>query len=183
MRRALRWMILLMVTAPGVGMTPSMVAAQQAHPEPEAPLAERCRIPEARQFDFWMGEWEVRNAAGEVLGHNSIRRVSAGCALLENWQGAGGGVGLSLNTYDTDLGRWTQRWVGNGATLWLVGGLEGESMVLTGTAPRGTPRGPVLDRLTWTPLAGGSVRQAWEISADEGRTWTVAFEGFYYGRM
>ena len=35
------------------------------------------------------------------------------------------------------------------------------------------------ERITWTPNADGSVRQRWETSTDDGKTWTVAFDGIY----
>lgn len=145
---------------------------------------DRCAGPEYRQFDFWLGRWEVRNPEGEVVGHNEIRRVAGGCGLLETWRGAGGGTGTSLNTYDADRDRWTQRWVGTGATLWLEGGIEEDSdgrrrMVLAGTRPRSTPGGPVLDRIAWTALPDGRVRQVWETSSDGGETWEEAFVGLY----
>ena len=142
-------------------------------------ISPRCRSPEFRQFDFWLGEWQVRSPAGQLAGHNDVRSVSGGCALVEQWTGAAGGSGVSINTYDADRKRWTQRWVGDGATLWLEGALEAGAMVLRGTAPRQTPRGAVLDRITWTPLPDGSVRQAWDISPDGGATWTPAFVGIY----
>ncbi len=154
-------------------------AAQEAGATSEPSVAERCRPATYHQFDFWLGEWEVRNEAGEVIGHNSIRSVSDGCALLESWHGAGGGTGMSLNTWDPDRGAWTQRWVGGGSSLWMTGGMKDGSMELTGTGPRRTPQGDVLDRLTWTPLPDGRVRQVWEVSSDGGQTWKPAFVGLY----
>ncbi|MFW6202651.1 MAG: hypothetical protein ACOC8B_08730, partial [Gemmatimonadota bacterium] len=142
-------------------------------------IAERCAGPEHRQFDFWIGEWEVRNEEGDLLGHNEIRRVARGCGLLENWRGATGGRGVSVNTYDAEREAWTQRWVGAGATLWLEGGLEDDGMVLSGTSPRSTPRGEVMDRITWTPLPDGRVRQRWDVSPDGGESWETSFVGFY----
>ena len=29
-----------------------------------------CSAPEYRQFDFWLGEWEVQNPQGQVVGKN-----------------------------------------------------------------------------------------------------------------
>jgi hypothetical protein len=37
-------------------------------------------------------------------------------------------------------------------------------------------------RITWTPLPEGRVRQFWENSRDEGKTWSVAFDGTYVRR-
>jgi len=64
-----------------------------------------CASPEHRQFDFWQGEWEVREA-GRAAGTNRITRVLGGCALREEWTGAGGGKGTSLNVYDEAQRRW-----------------------------------------------------------------------------
>lgn len=149
----------------------------------DGPTAERCSTPKFWQFDFWLGEWEVRNPDAEFLGHNEIRRVAGGCGLLESWEGVGGETGISINTYDSGRGRWTQRWVGDGATLWLEGGLEqgpdGARMVLTGTEPRSTPRGEVTDRISWTPLRDGRVLQVWEVQPAGGGDWQEVFRGLY----
>ena len=73
---------------------------------------------------------------------------------------------------------WRQCWVdAKGGSLNLLGGLEGASMVLRGTTEG--PRGRVLERITWTPLPDGRVRQLWEQSPDGGATWTVSFDGYY----
>ena len=46
------------------------------------PTPMNCQDSEAhRQFDFWVGQWEVRTAKGEIAGHNTIESVQAGCAL------------------------------------------------------------------------------------------------------
>ena len=154
--------------------------AQQAPAPPAREItAERCRGAEHRQFDFWIGRWDVLNAEGELVGHNDVSRIAGGCGLLEDWRGLGGGSGSSINTYDAERGRWTQRWVGTGATLWLEGRLEDGAMVLAGTSTRQTPGGAVLDRITWTPLPGGEVRQTWEMSRDGGVTWSASFIGVY----
>lgn len=171
------------IAATALGLGPGVEAQEPDQAEEAFQVAERCATPEHRQFDFWVGLWEVRNPDGQVVGRNEIRRISGGCGLLESWTGAEGGTGMSINTYDADLGRWTQRWVGAGATLWLEGGLEegpeGRRMVLAGTEPRSTPRGQVLDRIIWTPLPDGRVRQVWKTSSDGGESWDEAFVGLY----
>ncbi len=165
----LAWPMLL--PAPGL-------AAQDLPDASEPSMAEPCPEPEHRQFDFWLGRWEVRNPAGELVGHNEITREAGGCALLERWQGVGGSRGVSVNGYDPDRGLWSQRWIGAGAVLWLEGGLDGEAMVLTGTSPRSTPQGEVVDRITWTPQEDGRVRQVWEVGVGSG-AWREIFNGVY----
>jgi hypothetical protein len=60
-----------------------------------------CHDPSARQFDFWIGRWQV-SQAGKPAGNNHIEKILDGCALLENWTGAQGGTGKSLNFFDRD---------------------------------------------------------------------------------
>lgn len=163
-------------------LAPTTLLAQEeggAQDEAETETAERCRGPEYRRFDFWIGSWVVHDPDGELVGHNTISSVARGCGLLEEWSGRRGGRGVSVNAYESASDRWTQRWVGDGTNLQLVGGWRDGNMVLEGTSPRETPRGTVRDRITWTPLPDGRVRQAWEVSTDEGETWREVFVGLY----
>jgi hypothetical protein len=152
--------------------------AQAAAPPP-------CTAPEYRQFDFWLGEWEVRGPKGKLAGTNRITAIENGCALEENWKSAGGGTGRSINAYRPWTKTWHQTWVGaDGLVLLLEGRYDGDRMVLEGTSP--SQAGPnfssdstVLNRITWSRLDGGKVRQFWEQSSDRGKTWTVAFDGTY----
>ncbi len=133
-----------------------------------------------RQFDFWLGEWEVHNAAGELQGHNLIGKVQRGCALSEQWRSVRGGTGQSLNWYDPGSGQWHQLWLDAGASIIdISGGLQDDgSMLLVGTIRylnAGTQH-PFRGR--WTPLEDGRVRQFFEQQDDEGE-WQTWFEGFY----
>ncbi len=137
-----------------------------------------CAAPEYRQFDFWVGSWNVFNPQGQHVGTNTIERTLDGCALHERWKSAGQHWGFSYNIYDRAKGRWHQSWVDNGGLLLLIeGGIENGRMVLSGTTQGA--QGPVLNRITWTPIARDSVRQLWETSTDQGTTWAVAFNGLY----
>src|SRR5437763_13229762 len=62
---------------------------------PAATKPKPCATPAHRQFDFWLGDWEVHNPAGKRVGHNRISAVHDGCALQEQWQGDGGFSGTS----------------------------------------------------------------------------------------
>jgi hypothetical protein len=146
----------------------------------QAPPAQPCSSPEYRQFDFWIGDWVVHNPKGQQVGANRIEKVENGCGLQENWTASNGNTGRSINAYHPVSGKWVQAWVGGGSTLLLEGGYDGQKMVLAG---RSLSAGkPVDDRITWSRLPGGKVRQVWEQSADEGKTWTVAFDGTYSRR-
>lgn len=140
-----------------------------------------CDAPEHRQFDFWIGSWTVTTPQGDLAGTNRIERTLKGCVLVENWAGSKGGSGNSFNLWTATDGKWHQVWVDDSGTmLTLVGGLQGTSMVLTGThAAPGRPGVTSTERITWTPLDGGRVRQLWESSTDGGTTWSSQFDGLY----
>lgn len=165
---------LVCLGAVALGAAPA--AAQQPAPPPS------CSAAEYRQFDFWVGTWDVLNPQGQRVGGNTIDTVLGGCALHEQWRSAGANAGFSYNMYDRRTGRWHQTWVdNNGLLLVLDGGLDGTSMVLSG--PGRSPQGQeIVNRITWTPLAADSVRQRWEVSADGGGTWRTVFDGRYVRR-
>lgn len=139
-----------------------------------------CRSSSYRQFDFWLGEWQVSRASdGEPVGTNRITRILDGCVIREEYSSRSGYAGTSYNIYDGTTGRWHQTWVDNtGLLLQLDGGLEGDRMVLSGSRVDREGR-PVLDRISWTPVEEGRVRQVWEVSRDDGASWRTIFDGLY----
>ena len=147
-------------------------------------LPPACTAPEHRQFDFWIGDWEVTTPDGEFAGTNRITRELGDCVLHEHWAGSRGGFGESFNAWDARTRRWHQTWVDDrGTLLVLEGGREGESMVLVGSHPdTAAAAGTGLERITWTPMSDGVVRQLWESSKDGGKSWTTAFDGRYRKR-
>lgn len=147
-----------------------------------------CAAPQYRQFDFWLGEWEVRSASGQLLGHNRITSRHGGCVVMEEWDGAAGGSGSSFNFYDQPTKQWHQFWVDASGTNWLSsdkkgnpttmrGGIKDGAMVMTGDVESIPSVG--LNRVTFRPLEDGRVRQTFEASTDGGKTWTPSFDGFY----
>jgi len=156
-------------------------SGQAAGSAEEKPPADPCASPEHHQFDFWIGNWEVRDPDGKPAGTNDVTTLYGGCILQEHWQGAKGSVGTSFNLYDAPRGVWHQTWVdGEAGLLVLEGGLEGKDMVLRGHRPsHQDPSVEVLHEIRWTPLADGRVRQHWQVSKDEGATWTTVFDGYY----
>ena len=157
-----------------------MLLISPATMQPKAP-ATACSTPEYRQFDFWVGRWEVHNAKSEFAGRNRIEVILSGCALQEHWEGRQGMTGTSINFYSRADSLWHQTWVDTeGTRLELAGSLVDGKMVLTGESP--APREPgrnVRHRIAWSRIQGNRVGQLWETSRDEGRTWTTVFDGTY----
>lgn len=162
-------------------LTLTMSAASVLAQSVPAPGAKPCQSSEHRQFDFWVGSWDVFATSGKKVGENRIELIADGCALLEQWTGNGGVTGKSLNIYDAIDRQWHQTWVDNSGTLLMLAGrLAERSMVMSMTGPSPTdPKATVLQRITWTPANDGSVRQLWELSSDAGKSWTVLFDGRY----
>jgi hypothetical protein len=90
--------------------------------------------PPHRQFDFWLGDWNVTAANAAGGSTSQIRGGLDGCLVSESWTAANGIRGRSINAYDRDLGQWHQTWVspqpfGN---LRMAGSLAADTMVLRG---------------------------------------------------
>jgi len=156
---------------------------QQADADTPAPQAKPpgCTAAPHRQFDFWLGDWDVTDAKGKTAGRNRIVALHDGCVLQESWSGSGGFTGTSLNAYDAERKTWHQTWVdNNGGVLQLDGRFADGRMTLVGESLDGGKK--VMQRITWERLPDGRVRQLWESSKDGGATWTVAFDGYYAKR-
>ena len=162
----------LAFTATGRAASPTPARAPAAPPPPA------CVAAEFRQFDFWLGKWKVTGAQGKQVGTSEISRVSEGCAIREQWTSATGQGGTSINYYDATEHKWHQDWVGgDGTILHLRGNLKDGAMVLTGES-KGA-KGTVINRITWTPLPDGKVKQHWETSTNTGASWKTSFVGIY----
>ena len=160
---------------------PLLLAAPLAAQNPQRP---RCNLPEHRQFDFWVGRWTVEHpTTGSQQGTSEVTRELGDCVLHEHWAGAAGGHGESFNMYDRTRQVWHQTWVDDsGSIVVLEGRFADGRMVLQGDgAPQADGR-RTINRITWTPLEGGRVRQHWETSNDGGATWQTSFDGIYRPR-
>src|SRR5688572_3261104 len=73
-----------------------------------APPASPCTAPEYRQFDFWLGRWNVVTPAQTTPTPSDITLESGGCAVFESWAN---GSGLSLNVYSPADGNWHQTYL------------------------------------------------------------------------
>jgi hypothetical protein len=137
-----------------------------------------CATPEYRQFDFWIGRWSVKQSDGTVAGTNTITRQHGGCVILESWVGRSGTTGTSVNIYNAVTKQWHQSWVDSDGSLVAMDGEFRDGAIRMAGHMYG-PRGRQKTRMTWTPLTATSLRQVWETSSDDGRTWRTVFDGVY----
>jgi hypothetical protein len=183
-----------------------LVLATSSHAQPPtSPVAPAtppkpfdCSAPAHRQFDFWLGEWDVipnpataaalpATAAGapQKPGLNVITAIDGGCVLLESWT-SGPQTGHSFNIYDRTRQQWHQTWVDNtGGLHEYWGGLAGGNMVFMGQVPLGPAAkfsGRRTIRLTFFPLGPDRVRQFSEALNVDG-TWSVNYDLIYTRRV
>jgi tetratricopeptide (TPR) repeat protein len=137
-----------------------------------------CQAAEYRQFDFWVGEWDVVTTDGHnPAGSSSVQLILDQCALLENW--TGGGTGKSLNHYDTRLKKWIQDWVDSQSNgIHFEGGLE--NGVMSYFADSADAQGKPLRRhMQFVRIDADHVRQFSQGSSDGGKTWSPEYDFLY----
>ena len=133
--------------------------------------ASSCTEAEHRQFDFWIGEWDVNTVP------SSITREASGCAIYEDYQAPL--RGLSISVYDPRNRTWNQTYVtSNGGLLLLTGTFADGKMVLFERAPDGSLR----SRWTWERIDANTVTQRAERTPDNGQSWLPQFLGTYRRR-
>jgi|tagenome__1003787_1003787.scaffolds.fasta_scaffold20518896_3 hypothetical protein len=157
-------------------MLAAQAAAPIASPEAPAPSAPQpsCTSPEHRQFDFWVGKWDVYGPKGRLAAHSLIEKLYNGCGIRENWMPLNNQTGGSLNIYLPEEKHWEQFWIDSqGTRATFVGGWNGKAMVI-----QGKWAGPLV-RISYSKNADGSVRQFGEQSTDEGKSWKPSFDLTY----
>lgn len=147
-----------------------------------------CLVHEqSRQFDFWIGEWDVYpNGVNLIVGQSKIEVASGGCMILENWTAVGQvpNTGKSMNYVNANTGKWEQFWLGSGG--------------ITPTNPQKFVNGEYRDgamrfdfeqttsqgvkqtgRFIFFNEGPNQVRQFNEVSSDGGKTWTTQYDLVY----
>lgn len=141
-----------------------------------------CAAPGSRQFDFWIGDWDVSWTAkdGNVMrGTNSVTKILGGCVVYESFKDPNSGFeGMSYSVFDTTQNIWRQTWVDNtGGYLDFVGEFRDGTMTLQRTARRGGKE--ITQRMRWYNIQRDSLDWNWESSADGGVTWVLLWKIHY----
>ena len=139
-----------------------------------------CCTPNHIAFGFWVGDWEVFQDDGTLVGTNKIIKDQDNCILRENWVSSKGGfTGSSTNFYNKQSGQWEQLWIDNtGLHLHLKGNRIGNQMIMLTDEIPAEDTSPYVNRITWTSNDDGTVTQLWEILVDEKVT-QIVFNGIY----
>lgn len=151
------WLCMLLPLAPA--------AAQDDAPPP-------CSRPEASQFDFWLGEWNL-TWNDTVTGTNRIAKDYDGCVIREDFS-TNDSIpfrGMSVSVYNAIIGKWQQTWVdNNGSYLDFIGEFADGKMVLSRQA-HSKDKPAFLQRMVWSDISSNSLTWSWERSDDKGKTW------------
>lgn len=148
----------------------------------QSPPPPACAASEHRQFDFWVGYWDVYpTGKDKLIAHSLIEKLYGGCTIREDWMPLSKTDGGSLNMYDPADKKWHQTWQDSqNGRVEFVGGIVDNKMVLVGNWKGANgPGRDALTRMTYSPNADGSVRQFGEQSTDSGKTWSTAFDFTY----
>lgn len=138
-----------------------------------------------REFDFWVGEWDVYVTGTNVkAGHSLVQKASGDCMILENWTALGPVPhnGKSMNYVNTQTNKWEQLWIGSAGgpgyvTRFYDGEYKDSAMQFVFEAP--TPQGKQAGRFRFFNQGPNQVRQLSETSADGGKTWTTNYDLTY----
>ena len=141
----------------------------------------------AREFDFWIGEWDVYiTGTPTLVGHSLIQKISEGCAILENYTAVRNPYnGKSINYYDGEKKKWEQIWVGSSGVeppasdvnRFFEGEYKDSAMHFTfKTTVQGKP---AIGNFIFYNLGKDKVRQYQETSIDDGKTYQVVYDFTY----
>lgn len=146
-----------------------------ATPYAQTPPPQGCDSREARQFDFWLGDWALYYQGGTSF--NRITATHGGCVIQEQFNGAPGSKleGMSVSAFDRTANRWKQTWVDNtGAYLDFTGGFAEGRMILEREAEQGGRK--FRQRMVFRDIAADSLKWLWQRSDDGGRSWETKWE-------
>jgi hypothetical protein len=129
----------------------------------------------ARQFDFWLGEWDCtwQDDGVECRGTNSVYLDLGGAVVVESFDGRPSldFQGLSYSVYDRGEQCWKQTWVdSDGNYLDFAGGWADGAMELC----RSTAGARF--RMRWERIERDSLDWSWQRSDDGGLSWTPLWE-------
>ncbi|MCB0283603.1 MAG: DUF1579 family protein [Calditrichae bacterium] len=138
-----------------------------------------CTAPEARQFDFWIGEW-IATWSDTAYGTNSISKILGGCVISEQFNGSPASplVGRSFSVYNSRTGNWQQTWVDNqGAYLEFSGGWQDNKMILSREVNLNGKN--IIQRMIWYNINKNEFDWDWQRSDDNGNTWKTNWQIHY----
>lgn len=138
-----------------------------------------CCTENHRQFNFWIGEWEVFNLQGQKMGESNITSIQDSCVIVENWSSSRE-TGTSYNYFDKKDNTWNQVYIGNnGNSTTLKGNFTDYKMVLKSALVQGPKGNHLYNRITWEKHNDGTVSQIWDQLDNRDHLLQTVFYGIY----
>ena len=154
----------------------AVVATRLGAQEQSLPVSSQCTAAQYRQFDFWIGDWDVIDRdTKSTVARATISAILGGCVLLEEYRGLKGHDGRSFSGYDAPRGLWHQTWVTNSGNYLAIEGTFHDHMMVLSGAEILTGGAQRLVRGTWEATADG-VHEVAVRSTDGGKSWTNWFD-------
>lgn len=144
-----------------------------------------CTSAESRQFDFWLGEWDVSPGQSPVIiAESTITLHDQGCVILENWRPFRNAHGHSINIYDATDSKWHQTWAdASGTRTEYSGTVDAEGVMrLDNLSPPQPGAPPARQRMNFQRVDANTVRQWGEAYDPAQQTWTTAWSFTYRRR-
>ncbi len=143
-----------------------------------------CGASEQRQFDFWLGEWDVsETGAAAVEAESSITLHDQGCVILEYWRPFQGASGHSINGYDKAAKIWRQTWIDATGRITAYGGtmLDG-TLYLDNLTAETSGAAAGRRRMNFRAIDANTVRQWGELLDEKSGKWSIAWDLTYRRR-
>ena len=150
-----------------------------------------CSTPEAAQFDFWVGDWDLSwqgpqggTPAGQTgKARNRVYRDMSGCVIYENFSTVDSSfLGSSWSVYQPQQAQWRQTWVDNsGSYLLFKGGYADGRMVLKSDPVENNGK-VFVSRMVFKNISKNSLDWDWQRSDDGGATWKDLWNIHYVRR-
>lgn len=154
--------------------------------------AANCSAPEHREFDFWIGDWTIKQkilkADGSWFEADATTKISpilGGCALMEEWKGKvlffWEGMeepaplqGFSARAFDPKTKQWVISWMDTRNPRFgeFVGNFKEGRGEFFRKSPAANGKQSTT-RVTFSDITPRSVHWDLAVSSDDGKTWRM----------
>jgi len=148
--------------------------------KPGMQISRRKRMTrEYREFDFWLGEWDVVTSDGHnPAGASSVQLLLDQYVLLENC--TSNGTGKSFNHFDPRMKKWIQDWADSQSnSVHFEGGVEKDGVMHYYADDFDAQGKPIKHHVQFFNLDQDHVRQLCQQSSDGGKTWQMQYDFLY----
>jgi hypothetical protein len=151
----------------------SVVFSQTAKQKP-------CSSPEASQFDFWLGNWDL-TYSDTMHAFNNITRELESCVIHEHFKDPRAKYfGESWSVYNPQAKKWQQTWVDSqGGYIVLTGKFENNTMTLFTETTTDASGKKTQYRMLYQNITPEKFDWKWDLTNDDGKTWKSNWEIHY----